>query len=48
MWSRVLMGRGRFEIGDLTDITFVIPLASADDVLKFGPEDAIAAGLSWD
>lgn len=38
-----------FEVGDLTDITSeVIPLALADDVLKFGPDDAIAAGLSWD
>ncbi len=42
-------GPFRFEIGDLSDITSeVIPLDLADDVLKFGPEDAVEAGLSWD
>jgi hypothetical protein len=41
-------GPFRFEIGDLTDITSeVIPLESADDVLKFRTEDAEAAGLLW-
>jgi hypothetical protein len=39
----------RFEIGDLSDITSeVIPRDLADDVLKFSPQDAIEAGLSWD
>jgi hypothetical protein len=38
-----------FEIGDLTDITSeVTPLSLADDVLKFTPEEATAAGLTWD
>lgn len=42
-------GPFRFEIGDLTDITSeVIPLDSADDVLRFRTEDARAAGLHWD
>ena len=42
-------GPFRFEIGDLHDITSeVFPLDSADDVLKFRPEDAKAAGLTWD
>ncbi len=42
-------GPFRFEVGDLHDITAeVFPLDSADDVLKFRPEDAKAAGLSWD
>jgi hypothetical protein len=51
---RIAIGAGvegpfRFEIGDLTDITSeVIPLESADDVLKFRTEDAQAAGLHWD
>jgi hypothetical protein len=41
-------GPFRFEIGDLTDITSeVIPMALADDVLKFRSEDARAAGSSW-
>jgi hypothetical protein len=44
-----LDGPRHFEIGDLTDITSeVTPLSVADEVLKFSPEDAIAAGLSWD
>ena len=44
-----LDGPRRFEIGDLTDITSeVMPRSLADEVLKFSPEDAIAAGLSWD
>jgi hypothetical protein len=44
-----LDGPRSFQIGDLTDITSeVIPLSLADDVLKFTPEDAIAAGLTWD
>jgi hypothetical protein len=44
-----VQGPFRFEIGDLRDITSeVFPLDSADDVLKFRPEDAEAAGLSWD
>ena len=44
-----MQGPFRFEIGDLRDITSeVFPLDSADDVLKFRPEDAEAAGLSWD
>ena len=38
-----------FEIGDLRDITSeVISRDLADDVLKFSPEDAVEAGLSWD
>ena len=38
-----------FEIGDLSDITSeVISRDLADDVLKFTPEDAVEAGLSWD
>jgi hypothetical protein len=42
-------GPFRFEIGDLSDITSeVIPLDSADEALKFSPDDAIEAGLSWD
>ncbi len=42
-------GPFRFEIGDLSDITSeVLPLASADEVLKFRSEDAEAAGLTWD
>jgi hypothetical protein len=37
-----------FQIGNLSDITSqVTPLELADDVLKFGPEDAIEAGLCW-
>jgi hypothetical protein len=44
-----VQGPFRFEIGDLRDITSeVFPLGFADDVLKFRPEDAEAAGLSWD
>jgi hypothetical protein len=44
-----LDGPRRFEIGDLTDITSeVTPLSLASEVLQFSPEDAIAAGLSWD
>jgi len=44
-----LDGPRRFEIGDLADITSeVTPLSVADDVLRFTPEDAIAAGLTWD
>ena len=39
----------QFEIGDLSDITSeVISRELADDVLKFSPEDAVEAGLSWD
>jgi hypothetical protein len=39
----------RFEIGDLSDITSeVISRDLADDVLKFSPEDAVEAGVSWD
>ena len=38
-----------FEIGDLSDITSeVISRDLADDVLKFSPEDAVEAGLSWE
>jgi hypothetical protein len=44
-----LDGPRSFEIGDLSDITSeVTPLSLADDVMKFTPEDAIAAGLTWD
>jgi hypothetical protein len=44
-----LQGPFRFEIGDLRDITSeVFPLDSADQILKFRPADAEAAGLSWD
>lgn len=44
-----LEGPRRLEIGDLTDITSeVTPLSVADDVLQFTPEDALAAGLTWD
>jgi hypothetical protein len=44
-----LQGPFRFQIGDLSDITSeVFPLGLADDVLKLRPEDAEAAGLSWD
>lgn len=44
-----LQGPFRLHIGDLSDITSeVFPLDSADEVLKFRPEDAVAAGLSWD
>lgn len=44
-----LNGPRHFEIGNLTDITSeVTPLSLADDVLHFSPEDAIAAGLTWD
>ena len=44
-----LQGPFRFEIGDLRDITSeVFPLDSADEILKFRPADAEAAGLSWD
>jgi len=43
-----LEGPRRLEIGDLTDITSeVIPRSLADEVLKFSPEDAIAARLIW-
>lgn len=51
---RIVVGPGldgprRFEIGDLTDITSdVTPLSLADEVLQFTPEEAIAAGLTWD
>jgi hypothetical protein len=42
-------GPFHFEIGDLRDITSeVFPLDLADDILKFRPEDAEAAGLTWD
>jgi hypothetical protein len=42
-------GPFRFEIGDLRDITSeVFPLDIAEDVLKFRPQDAEAAGLHWD
>jgi hypothetical protein len=42
-------GPFRFEIGDLRDITSeILPLDFADDILKFRPEDAEAAGLTWD
>jgi hypothetical protein len=38
-----------FEIGDLRDITSeVISRDLADVVVKFSPEDAVEAGLSWD
>jgi hypothetical protein len=38
----------RFELGNLTDITSeVLPIQAADDVLRFGPEDAVEAGLRW-
>jgi hypothetical protein len=44
-----VQGPFHFEIGDLHDITSeVLPLDCADDVLKFRPEDAEAAGLIWD
>jgi hypothetical protein len=44
-----LQGPFQFQIGDLTDITSeVFPLDSANEVLKFRPEDAVAAGLTWD
>ena len=42
-------GPREFDVGDLTDITSeVIPRSLADEVLKFTPEDAMAAGLTWD
>ncbi len=42
-------GPFRFEIGDLCDITSdVLPLDSADQVLKLQAEDLKAAGLIWD
>jgi hypothetical protein len=38
-----------FDVGDLSDITSeVIPIANADEVLKFSPKDAADAGLIWD
>jgi len=38
-----------FDVGDLSDITSeVIPIANADEVLKFSPQDARDAGLIWD
>jgi len=41
-------GPFRFNIGNLRDITSeVFPLAEADRILKFGPEDAEEAGLVW-
>lgn len=44
-----VQGPFRFEVGDVRDITSeVFPLDSADEVLKFRPADAEAAGLSWD
>jgi hypothetical protein len=44
-----VQGPFRFEIGDLRDIASeVFPLDLADEVLKFHPADAEAAGLIWD
>jgi hypothetical protein len=40
---------GLLDVGDLSDITSeIIPIANADEVLKFSPEDARGAGLIWD
>jgi hypothetical protein len=44
-----VQGPFSLQIGDLSDITSeAFPLAVADDVLKFRPEDFEAAGLCWD
>jgi hypothetical protein len=44
-----VQGPFHFEIGDLRRYHFRgFSLENADDILKLRPEDAEAAGLSWD